>query len=153
MKLFARMLFIASACALAGGCSDRPQLAEVQGQVVTADGKPLGNVRVDFHPDPDKGTRGVGSSGTTNIGGFFTLAYKDGTPGAIVGHHRVVLTDLDTFGNVLVGRGDYRTEDPKGPKETPTKSRLPAAYSDLAKTPVKEEVKPGMPAVVITVKK
>ena len=58
------------------------------------------------------------------------------------------------FGNVFVGRGDYRTEDPKGPKETPKKSAAsPAAYSTLAKTPFKEEVKAGMRPVDLDVKK
>ena len=123
----------ALACALSG-CSNQPQLVEVKGQV-TMDGKPLRNVRVDFHPDPDKGTTGMGSTGTTDENGNFALTYKEGKPGAIVGHHRIILTDLDVFGNTLVGRGDYRTDDPKGPKETPSKSRLPDEYSTLGKTP------------------
>ena len=139
-------------CALLAGCSDKPQLAEVKGRV-TMNGKPLGNVRVDFHPDPDKGTRGQGSSGTTDADGNFTLTFGEGKPGAIVGSHRVILTDLDVFGNVFVGRGDYRTEDPKGPKETPKKARFPDVNSDLAKTPHRFEVKPGMEHVVIDAKK
>ena len=139
-------------CLLACGCSSGPPLAPVSGRVVM-NGQPLKNVRVDFHPNPDKGTRGKGSTGTTDADGNFTLAYDGGEPGAIVGHHRVIVTDLDTFGNVLVGRGDYRTEDPKGPKETPTKSRFAAAYSDLAKTPLSQEVKPGMEPITIEVKK
>ena len=56
----------------------------------------------------------------------------------------MILTDLDMYGNVFVGRGDYRTEDPKGPKEVPKFPRFPAAYSDLPNTPFKVEVKPGM---------
>ena len=116
-------------------------------------GQPIKNVRVDFHPDPDKGTRGKGSSGTTDASGNFTLTYAEGRPGAIVGHHRVIVTDLDIFGNVLVGRGDYRTEDPKGPKETPMKTRFPDLYSSLSQSPFKEEVKPGMGPVTFDIKK
>src|SRR5262249_55404652 len=120
---------------------------------VLFDGKPLKNVRVDFQPDPDKGTSGKGSSGVTDDNGNFTLKYDGSAPGAIVGHHRVTVTDLDVFGNVFVGRGDYRTEDPKGPKETPKKARFGANYSDLAQTPFKEEVKPGMGPVTLNLKK
>ena len=105
---------IGMACLVVGslviGCSRQPQLAEVKGQVLMK-GKPLGNVKVDFHPDPDQGTSGPGSSGTTDEQGKFTLTYSNGKPGAIVGHHRVIVTDLDVFGNVLVGRGDYRKEE------------------------------------------
>lgn len=138
--------------ALLTGCSDAPQLAEISGRV-TMNGQPLKNVRVDFHPNPDKGTTGKGSTGTTDANGNFTLTYDGAKPGAIVGHHRVILTDLDKFGNVFVGRGDYRTEDPKGPKETPTKARFGETYTNLARTPLLQEVKPGMGPVTIDIKK
>jgi hypothetical protein len=137
---------------LAVGCSNAPSLAEVSGKI-TMNGQPIKNVRVDFHPDPDKGTRGKGSSGTTDADGNFTLTYDGGKPGAVVGHHNVIVTDLDVFGNVFVGRGDYRTDDPKGPKETPKKARFPDNYSNLAKTPFKQEVKSGMGPVTFDIKK
>ena len=140
-------------CTLIAGCSNSPPLAEVRGRV-TMNGKPIKNVKVDFHPDPDKGTKGIGSSGTTDADGNFTLTYGEGgKPGAIVGHHRVILTDLDVFGNVLVLRGDYRTEDPRGPKETPIKTRFSDKYSTLAKPAFTAEVKPGMEPVVFDIKK
>ncbi len=117
-------------------------------------GKPLRNVKVDFHPDPDKGTKGLGSSGTTDDQGNFGLTHASGKPGAIVGHHRVILTDLDVFGNVFVGRGDYRKEDDgKAAQEVPKKARFPEVYSDLPKTPLREEVKAGMGRVTIAIKK
>lgn len=136
---------------LAAGCSRGPQLTEVSGQV-TMKGKPIGNVRVDFHPDPDKKTTGQGSSGTTDDNGKFTLTFADGKPGAIVGHHRVILTDLDVFGNVLVGRGDYRRDDDKGPVEVAKKPRFAEMYSNLANSPFREEVKPGMAPVTFDIK-
>jgi hypothetical protein len=140
------------AALFASGCSNRPPLAQVTGKV-TLNGKPLGNVRVAFHPDPDKGTTGPGSSGVTDAEGNFALKFEDGSPGAIVGHHRVLLNDLDVFGNVFVGRGDYRSEDPKGGKaEVPKKPRFAAVYTDLANTPVRLEVKAGLPPVAIEVK-
>ena len=139
---------------LAAGCSsNQPQLAEVSGKL-TMNGRPLGNVKLDFHPDPDQGTRGPGSTGTTDAGGNFTLTFSSGKPGAIVGHHRVILTDLDTYGNVFVGRGDYRNDDKAGPpREVPKRPRFAEAYMNLAQTPLRVEVKPGMDAVTLDVKK
>jgi hypothetical protein len=119
---------------------------------VTMNGKPLKNVKVTFQPDPDKGTRGAGATGVTDDSGAFTLKYEGKKDGTIVGHHRVLLTDLDIYGNVFVGRAEYRTEGPGGPKETPKAARFPNAYSDLARTPVEVEVKPGMAPVTIDVK-
>lgn len=145
-------LVVLLAALLAAGCSGDPPLAEVSGKVVL-NGQPLKNVRVDFQPDPDKGTRGKGATGVTDDNGNFTLKYDGAKPGAVVGHHKVTVTDLDTFGNVFVGRGDYRTEDPKGPKETPMKSRFAAEYSELPNTPLTVEVKPGMGPVTLEVKK
>lgn len=118
-------------------------------------GMPLKNVKVDFHPDPDKGTTGPNSSGITDENGNFTLTCTDkgNPPGAVVGHHRIVLTDLDIYGNVLVGRGDYRSDDPKGPKEVPKFPRFGKNFSDLSNTPFKQEVKPDMAAVKLEVTK
>jgi len=136
---------------LAIGCSKQQQLVAVSGQV-TMNGKPLGNVRVDFHPDPDKGTRGSGSSGTTDAEGKFTLILAPNQPGAIPGHHRVILEDLDIYGNVFVGRGNYRNEDQPGAvREVAKRPRFPEAYRDLAKTPLRQEVTPGMAPITIVV--
>ena len=133
------------------GCSNQPHLIEVTGKV-TMNGKPLGNVRVDFHPDPDKGTTGISSTAKTDAEGNFKLLYQEKTPGAIIGHHRIVITDLDVFGNVFVGRGDYRTDAPGGPKETPKKARFLEKFSNLANTPFKQEVQAGMGPVLLEVK-
>jgi hypothetical protein len=48
---------------------------------------------------------------------------------------------------------NVRTENPKGPKETPKKARFGAEYSSLPQTPFKQEVKPGMPPVTLDLKK
>ena len=139
---------------VAVGCSKGgPTIVPVSGKL-TANGKPLKNVKVDFHPDPDNGNTGAGSSGSTDEEGNFSLLYSaTGTDaGAIAGHHRVIFTDLDIYGTVFVGRGAYRADDGKGaPAEVPKKSRIPAEYSDLSKTPVKQEVKEGMGPVTIDI--
>lgn len=148
-----RMLPLFVIAVLFVGCSKSATLVPVSGKL-TMNGKPLGNVKVDFQPDPDQGTKGLGSSGTTDAEGNFTLTYSaEGKPGAIPGFHRVILTDLDVFGNTFVGRGDYRTEAPGGPKETPKRARFPELYGDLAKTPFKQEVKPGMGLVTLEIKR
>jgi hypothetical protein len=142
------------AAVLTAGCSGGPTLVPVTGKL-TLNGAPLKNVRVDFHPDPDAGTKGPSSTGTTDAEGNFTLvcAERGNSPGAVVGHHRVILTDLNLFGDVFVGRGDYRSEDPKGPKEVPKFPRFAAIYSDLANTPFKQEVTANMAPITLDVKK
>jgi hypothetical protein len=133
------------------GCSSQNKLIPVSGQV-TMNGRPLGNVRVDFHPDPDKGTRGTGSSGTTDAEGKFMLTVAPNQPGAVAGHHRVILEDLDIYGSVLVGKGDYRNEDKGGGvREVAKKPRFAEIYRDLGKTPLRQEVTPGMAPVNIVV--
>jgi len=155
MRTTIRWLTLALAAAvLAAGCSGGPKLTPVTGKV-TMNGRPLKNVKVAFHPDPDQKATGPSSTAITDADGNFTLVCADrgNEPGAVVGHHRVILTDLDTYGDVFVGRGDYRTEDPKGPKEVPKFPRFPGAYSDLSNTPFKLEVKPGMEPVTLDVKR
>ena len=138
---------------LAAGCSSQPPMTEVSG-TLTMNGKPLGNIRVDFHPDPDQKTSGPGSSGKTDENGKFTLMCSNKKPGALIGFHRVILTDLDLFGNKFVGRGEYKSEDKAGnPIPVPKKPRFSEIYSDLARTPIKQEVKAGMGPVAIDIKK
>jgi len=147
-----RLVPLCLACGLlALGCSKQEQLVPVSGKV-TMNGRPLGNVRVDFHPDPDKGTRGTGSSGTTDAEGNFTLTLAPNKPGAVAGHYRVILEDLDIYGNVFVGKGNYRNEEkPGAPREVPKRPRFLEAFRDLGKTPLRQEVKPGMTPVAIEV--
>ncbi len=140
--------------ALAGCGPAAPTLVPVTGRLMMG-GKPLGNVQVDFHPDPDAGIAGPSSSAITDAEGKFTLicTTPDRKPGAVVGKHRVILTDLDRFGTVFVGRGDYRSEDPKGPKEVPKLPRFAARYGDLANSPLRQPVSAGMGPIELTVQK
>ena len=84
----------------AGGCSRGPEFAEVEGKLVKGS-TPLKNVRVEFWPEGD----GPKSTGVTDAEGRYTLKSEDGrTVGAVVGPHRIVLKDLDFYGDVFLGR-------------------------------------------------
>jgi hypothetical protein len=122
------MALLALLCA-AAGCSGRPRLGEVKGTVLLK-GKPLANVWVEFIPDAPAGPR---STGSTDAKGRYTLVCADGRPGALVGPHRVVLRDLDTLGDKFLGRRAESVE--RKP------SRLPDQYADVARTPLRKEVK------------
>lgn len=155
MRQFHRLVALAAIVFMLSGCTPAPKFTPVSGKVMM-NGKPLGNVRVEFHPDPDAKGAGPSSTATTDSNGQFTLTNPGAgsEPGAVIASHRVILSDLDVYGSVFVGRGNYRHEDEKGvPKEVPKIPRIPAVYSDLSKTPLKIEVKPGMEPVTLEVKK
>lgn len=77
-----------AACFLAGcgGNSDRPKLGTVTG-TVSMDDKPYPNVWVLFNPT----TGGRTSMGRTNDEGVYELLYLEGTKGANIGPHKVVI--------------------------------------------------------------
>lgn len=116
------------------GCGGN-NFAEVEG-TVTLNGAPLDNVQVEFLPDPEHGTTGPRSTGTTDAQGRFKLVGDDQRPGAAVGKHRVLIQDLKQWEGISPSRED--SNKPLKP------SRLPARYTDVLSTPFKNiEVKPG----------
>jgi hypothetical protein len=73
-------------------------VAEVDG-VVTINGRPGNKLQVMFVPDVDAGTNGPTSMAETDEQGRFKLEFRDSPTGplqagAVVGSHRVALTDL-----------------------------------------------------------
>ena len=70
--------------AILAGCGGGSQVAPVTGRV-TLDGRPLEHADVMFQPDGSQRP----SIGRTDADGRYTLAYKRGQPGAIVGEHSV----------------------------------------------------------------
>ena len=78
---------------LLAGCSSGPNLTEVTG-TLTINGKPLDNIRVEFLPDPEAKTNGPRSTGVTDAEGRFKMTCENQRSGAVVGTHRVTLTDL-----------------------------------------------------------
>lgn len=120
---------------LFAGCSERTRLTEVEG-TVTLNGKAMENVRVEFLPDPENGTTGPRSTGVTDAQGRFKLDCENGKSGAVVGTHRVLITDLNQWEGIRPTRED--SEKPLKP------SRVPDRYADAVKTPFKGiEVKPS----------
>lgn len=102
------------------GCGSSDTLVPVSGKV-TFDGHPLSGADVSFKPTaPPKGIVGQTTShAKTDEQGNFTLKTLDGEPGAVVGKHKVSISQL--------------TGDP-GSDERPTragstKDKIPAKYN------------------------
>jgi hypothetical protein len=117
----------------ASGCNRGPALAPVEG-TVRMNGRPLANVQVEFWPEAS----GARSTGLTDKDGRYQLTYDGKQAGAAVGPHRVLLYDLQVYGENPLPRGGRRNKDAD---VTPVRaSRFPASYSDSVKTPLKREV-------------
>ena len=120
---------------LACGCNRDPEFAEVEGKLVKG-GTPLKNVRVEFWPEGD----GPKSTGVTDEQGRYTLKSEDGrTTGAIVGQHRVILRDLDFYGDVFMGR---KAENMPVLNKN-AKERFAKTYGEVGSTDIKKSVARG----------
>lgn len=132
-----------SLCLLTG-CGG-PRYAEVEG-IITLNGTPLPDVEVAFCPDPEKGGKGPRAVGRTDKSGRYTLVCDNQVTGAVVGTHRVVVTDLQAVPApdrraVAEPAASGRAGGPLVPQVKP--SRIPPEYSDAGRTPLRPEVKPG----------
>ena len=124
----------------AAGCARGPEFAEVEG-TLSQGGKPLKNVRVEYWPESD----GPKSSGVTDDQGRYTLKTEDGrTPGAVVGPHKVILKDLDHYGDTFLGR---KAENVPNLNKS-AKERFAKAYSDAGSTELKKSVSGGQKNVI-----
>jgi hypothetical protein len=137
---------------LAAGCGNSgAPLGEVEG-TVSLGGRPLANVVVEFIPDAEQGTTGPRSSAVTDAQGFFVLQCEDQRPGAVVGHHRVVVRATGRSA-AQVQRDPRRDREhepasnPDAPKDGP---RLPREYRSAASTPLRKEVEPGKQRIELT---
>lgn len=82
------------------GCSGRPyDVAPVAG-LVTLDGDPLAGGVVNFQPIAAKNSTspGPGSTGRLDPDGRYVLELLDGSPGAVVGDHRVRIYSVSAEG-------------------------------------------------------
>jgi hypothetical protein len=142
VRLFALLVLVGLT---AIGCGPKQQFAEVSG-VVTLNGKPMPDALVEFLPDPEKGTQGPMSMGTTNAEGRFRLVCSDSDrrDGAVVGFHRVLIQDARS---IPKARSDFSKEKP--PENVP--SRVSYIYGKAASTPLRQEVRPGPQEVTLEV--
>lgn len=111
------------------GCGSSGKLAPVSG-VVTLNGKPLANALVSFQPIASQGTSpGVGSYGTTDSAGKYSLRTADtDAPGAVVGNHLVLI-------NLKV------ESDDRDPRTRPPAKTLLAKYN--VQSELQFKVEPG----------
>jgi len=115
------------------GCGERgPEFADVVEGTVTLHGKPLEKVRVDTTPS----TAGPRSTALTDAQGRFSLrTIDDERQGAVLGKHKVVVTDVSIYSLPFRGkRGD--PEDLTQGK----KPRIAAKYSNDLTTPLEIDV-------------
>jgi hypothetical protein len=111
-----RVYLILLATALAG-CGDGHGGVPVSGKV-TVQGEPLAEVLVTFEPLEEEG---MGSTGTTDAEGRYTLQFVDNQQeGAVPGKHQVTFQDLL----------DKPAEDTDAGPAPPSKSRLPKSAQE-----------------------
>jgi hypothetical protein len=116
------------------GCGKQVEYNNAVEGTVTLNGKPLANVLVEFVPDPPEGVKADPSRALADENGHYTLERADGEPGAMVGHHFVV---------ILRGRGMDRSIDEFADEEgAPGRDRrpIPARYTTASTTPLRIEV-------------
>jgi hypothetical protein len=127
-------------CVSFSGCGQKYKVGEVDG-ILTARGKPASKVRIQFIPDIDKQTTGPASSATTDSTGHFALQLMEKDvdnlrQGAVVGWHRVVLSDMELAEHETAQGLPIRF----GPECT-----LPGS------TPLRQEVKEGKQTIEIKI--
>ncbi|MDY3555588.1 hypothetical protein R5W24_004731 [Gemmata sp. JC717] len=140
-----RLIPIFAITVLFAGCGPSPpQLAPVEG-AVTLGGRPLANIEVVFVPEA--GTHGRDIAAYTDADGRYRIPHDQaGGVGVPVGVHRVLLRDADMY-LVPPGGVDAESGEPvpgaKNAKPTRKMSRVPLAYGDAAKTPLRDTEVPA----------
>jgi len=110
---------------LAAGCGG-PRTAPVCGKITVA-GQPAKRGNVTFLPDESKGTSGKAATGDIQPDGTYTLGTFGTDDGALVGHHRVIVS----------GRA---IEDDES---RPPDDLIPPRYASPQRSGLTAEVKPG----------
>ena len=123
------------------GCGEAaPRIAEAEG-VVLINNKPAEDIAVEFAPDPAKDTRGPVSSAITDSNGRFRLKTHKGQDGAVVGWHRVALSDT---------KARQATQEQLAAGKQGS-SRIPDRYSVASSSDIHKEVKEGKNDIQIAV--
>jgi hypothetical protein len=122
------------------GCGPSYHVGEVDGVLLVND-KPAPKVQIQFMPDIDAKTTGPVSFGETDAQGKFSLNLRvpnssSNPPGAVVGSHRVVLTDMQLVASAT-GVG--------------VPIRFGPEYTAVSSTPLKQVVKEGKQTIELKV--
>jgi len=143
-----RMLSGLSLMALTG-CGGGPEFASVEG-VVSLDAKPIADVEVQFIPDITQATYGPPNSAYTDANGRYRITATR-TSGAVVGKNRICVRDATVM--MPLGAGGASGETASNPEGSVRRSRLPALYSDAARSPLGSvEIRPGSQTIHFTIK-
>jgi hypothetical protein len=142
MKAFgtlARALLVLGLSLLTCSCSKSPPpVTEVEGTLLLNE-QPLPNALVQFMPETSDFGAEVNSTAVTDDKGHFTLtcAVKN-QPGAVVGKHRVVVTEASPPADIR------RQQDKVGEYQNKLKNRpIPPLYSNYSDTTLRVEVTAG----------
>jgi hypothetical protein len=139
-KLRRRSCRFAFLLVLACGCSKTLVFNDLVEGTVKLDGRPLGNVHVQFVPD-EPGVKVAGSTGITDEMGHYRLSRENGEPGALVGRHLVVLVRGREARRDLGEQTDGGDSEP-GSKTKKDRRPIPPLYTMASKTPLAVDVKP-----------
>jgi hypothetical protein len=132
--------------ALPGCGKSGPAMAEVEG-LVTVDGKPAPQLKVEFQPEPRQdGVPPYRSSAFTDEAGRYRLTCETRLSGALVGKHRVTVTDLRSQPDPGALPDPSRANPQSPPKVAASKKpgpRVPDSYGRFETTQLRQEVRAG----------
>jgi hypothetical protein len=150
-RSFALSLVLAGCLALTGCKKSPPPVVEVSGRV-TLNGEPLPHADVQFVPELKDFGAEVNSSGVTDEKGEFTLTCAlNSQPGAVVGTHRVLVSDTtpaDARG--MDGASQARLARHQA---SLTNRPIPPEYGNFTKTTLRVSVEKGKKTYEIALKR
>jgi hypothetical protein len=137
------------ALALCGCGKTPPAVTEAEG-VVLLNGKPLPNAQVEFVPMLADFGAEMNSVGVTDEQGRFRLTCNDKRqPGAVVGKHRVLVTD-PPMPRELRGQSE-KAQKAQTEYQAKLKNRpIPEEYGNVGQTPLQIEVTPEQKSYTLT---
>lgn len=129
-------LVVAPLCGCGSGGKNRPPMGKARGKVVYKD-NPVSSATVTFTTEGSPRS----ATGTTNDRGEFELSTYDTGDGAVVGTHKVTITQTKTDPNApaMSVMDLAKTGAPAKPKG----GDIPMKYASLNTTPQKNTVEPG----------
>jgi hypothetical protein len=141
-------VLVAASC----GCQREPtfEYGAVSGKV-TKNGAPLPGIRIVFYADLESGTRGPRAFARTDAAGEYHLRTDAGKDGAVLGTHRVCLTESGKAPAFIAQRfakdpgklEKLAAKFPQGDSQSTGAESVPYSYSQIAETPLRATVHPG----------